>query len=270
MSRRKHIGRFDSERAFARAAAPVSARFDDLRGITPPPDVAAFLLDVDGVITDTARLHTEAWRRLAAEINAPFDDDLADALRGLSRSASLGRLLAGRDIDRATFVALAERKNQYYVALLASLTVDDILPGIARLLPALRAMGIRLAAVSGSRNARRVLTQVGLIEAFDVIVDGADVTTGPRDRYVRAAARLNVDQHRCIVVEDAAAGIDAAGALGMRTIGIGAPRRLSGATMVFESLRGVTPVALLRWLGHAAEQHAAPKSESRTIVSGLL
>lgn len=257
MSRINHTGRFASERAFARATAPLSGRFDELRGITPPPDIAAFLFDVDGVITDTARLHADAWRRLATEIDVPFDDDLADALRGQSRAASLARLLTGRNVDPATLESLAERKNQYYIASLAHLTPDDILPGIARLLPALRAQGIRLAAVSGSRNARRVLTQVGLIDAFDTIVDGADVTTGPRDRYVRAAALLRVDHHLCIVVEDAAAGIDAARALGMRTIGIGSPQRLPAATMVFESLRGVTPIALLRWLGQKAESHTA-------------
>ena len=212
--------------------------------------VGAFLFDVDGVIADTARLHTAAWRRLAEEEGFLFDDEAAEALRGLPRDDSLRRLLGGRSVSDAGFSEMMERKNRYYLALLENLGVEDVLPGVRPLLHGLSKRGLRLAAVSLSRNARVVLDRVGIGPLFDVVFDGNERRKAASgvNRYQQAANALRALPGRCVVLEDAAAGIAAARSAGMRSVGIGRRERLRGATFVLESLRGVDAGILLQRL----------------------
>ena len=235
--------------------------------VTPPPEpriahpsppsirrrgsgIAAFIFDVDGVLADTARLHTAAWRKLAEDEGLPFHGALHDSFRGLPRAESLRRLLAGRQVSPEKFAAMLERKNGHYLDSLQGLGPSDRLPGTAHLLDGLRRCGVQLAAASASRNARIVLGRVGLIDIFEVVVDGRDAVESDRrvDRFVLAAERLEVDPCRCAVVEDAAEAIEIARRLEMRTIGIGERDRLESADMAFESLRGVEAKMLLFWL----------------------
>lgn len=204
---------------------------------TSSQTVAAFLFDVDGVIADTAPLHTAAWKRLAEEEGLTFDAADAQALRGLSRDDSLRRLLKGRMIPPHQFEEWKERKNSYYLTSLQALTRKDVFPGLPRFLADIKMRNIRLAAVSASRNARRVLDQVDISDRFEVIIDGLDearATTGLH-RYHLAAAALRFVPQRCIVVEDSTAGIALARSAGMKTIGIGDPQRLCAADVTLPS-----------------------------------
>ncbi|RIK66779.1 MAG: hypothetical protein DCC65_08610 [Planctomycetota bacterium] len=232
--------------------------------------IAAVLFDVDGVIADTARLHTEAWARLAALERLPFDRETAEALRGLSREDSLRRVLGARRVTQQSFHDMLDRKNAFYLELLEAAGPADCLPGAVGLLGEFAELGMRRAAVSLSRNAGRVLERLGIFERFDVIVDGTAQTGGSGlDRYHRAAALLGVAPRRCLVFEDSAAGIATAKNAGMRTIGLGDPRRLAAADMVFESLRGVSARCVLRWLGgSAATGEEPPAPGGCRIVAG--
>lgn len=212
--------------------------------------IGAFIFDVDGVIADTATMHEAAWRQLAEEHGLPFDEAAADNLRGLSREASLRSILGDREVSPETFAEMAEQKNRRYLELLDRLTSEDVLPGVRTLLGDLADMGIKLAVVSMSRNARSVLLRTGIVDAFDIVIDGNDLAgfKSELNRYQRAAKMLRVEPGRCVVVEDSTAGIAAARGAGMRSIGVGDPDRLCAATLVFESLRGVRAATLLQWL----------------------
>jgi beta-phosphoglucomutase len=214
--------------------------------------IGAFIFDVDGVLTDTAALHTAAWRRLAEEEGLGFDNATADALRGLSREDSLQRLLKERSVTPDRFAELLERKNNYYLAGLKHLPEQVVLPGVRLLLAGLRELGIKLAAVSLSRNARPVLLRTGLVGNFDVIIDGNDLAESHTslNRFLLIARALRVEPARCVVVEDSTAGIAAARAAGMRSVGLGDYDRLCASTMVLDSLRGVDAGTLVYWLGH--------------------
>jgi kojibiose phosphorylase len=212
--------------------------------------LAAILFDVDGVLADTARLHEAAWRRLAEREGLPFNDDVAQSLRGLSREASLRRILGKRTVSPDRCQEMMDAKNADYLMLVERLTPHDVLPGARELLHGLTELGIHAAAVSASRNARRVLERLGLADCLGVIVDGEDEArsrTGLH-RYLLAAAALRVEPPKCAVVEDSAFGIAAARQFGMRTVGIGGRNTLSAASIVFESLRGVDGRCLLHWL----------------------
>jgi beta-phosphoglucomutase len=196
--------------------------------------VDAFLFDVDGVLADTAFLHTQAWARMAAEEGLPFDEDCAAALRGISRESSLLRILNGRTMPDDQFRAMLDRKNRYYVELLSDLSPGDALPGVFRLLDELLKCRIRVAAVSASRNARCVLERIGLVGRFEFIVDGNEES--PFNRYLLAARKMGIMPQHCVVVDDSAAGVVLARREGMCAIGLGMSDDLQAADLVLESL----------------------------------
>jgi beta-phosphoglucomutase-like phosphatase (HAD superfamily) len=87
----------------------------------PRPAIAAVLFDLDGVITDTAEQHYQAWQRLADEEGLPFDRAANEALRGVSRRESLALILGEAEVTDEQREEMMARKNDYYVASLAEL-----------------------------------------------------------------------------------------------------------------------------------------------------
>lgn len=188
-----------------------------------PLDIRAFIFDLDGVITDTAEFHYRSWKRLAEEEGIPFTRQDNEALRGVSRRESLNRMLKGRSIDEATAQDWMTRKNSYYVAYLEEISPANVLPGVLNLLKEARAVGIKTAIGSASRNARPVLEKLQILEMFNAIGDGNSVvnTKPAADLFIWTAGRMNVSPTQAVVFEDAEAGIAAALAGGFWTVGIG-------------------------------------------------
>ena len=127
----------------------------------------AFIFDLDGVITDTAEFHYQAWKRLADEEGIPFTRKDNEELRGVSRERSLELLLGGREYTAEEKKLLMERKNQYYQELIATITPDDLLPGAADLIKNLKENGYKLAVASASKNAKTVIKNLEL-EVFEI------------------------------------------------------------------------------------------------------
>lgn len=218
--------------------------------MTPTPDIRAFIFDLDGVITDTAEFHYLSWKRLADEVGVPFTRADNDHLRGLSRRASLNRILNGRPIDEATAEEWMARKNSYYLAYLETITPANVLPGAIDLLDDAHAQGIRVALASASRNARPVLDRLGITARFDVIGDGhCVVNTKPApDIFIWVAGRLDVHPQQAVVFEDAEAGIDAALHGGFWAVGLGAAK-VGHAHIQLDSLVDVSASAVIGRLG---------------------
>jgi kojibiose phosphorylase len=206
------------------------------------PPIRALLLDLDGVITDTAEYHYLGWKRLADEEGIPFSREDNEALRGVSRRESLNRLLKGRSIDEQTAQAWMERKNNYYRESLHQITPDALLPGVMDLLAAAKEADIKLAVVSASRNAPDVVERLGIAPHFDAIITGAHVGRAKPapDHFLLAARELGLSPAECIGIEDAEAGVDAILAAGMVAVGLGPVERVGAATLVLPSLTGVT------------------------------
>ncbi len=200
--------------------------------------IQAFIFDLDGVITDTSEFHYQAWQRMADEEGIPFSREENEKLRGVSRRESLNILLNGRPISEENALVWMERKNNYYIELVDSLTPRDVLPGVRGLLNELKAAGLHSAIASSSKNAPVVIDLLVLRPYFQAIVDGLMVSKSKPapDLFLRAARELRCDPDESVVVEDAAAGIEAGQAAGMLTIGIGPEERVGKADLVLADL----------------------------------
>lgn len=212
----------------------------------------AVIFDMDGVLTDTTELHYQGWQRIADELGAPFDRAGYEPLRGLGRMESLELLLgprAARFTDEQK-KDLAARKNVDFLERVARLTPADLLPGARELLEALRARGVPIALASSSRNAEAVIARLGIRAFFKVFVDANQVPRSKPDPavFLEAANRLHVPPARCVVIEDAASGVAAALAAGMKVVGLGPPERVGGAQRVVERLSDVGIEMLLNLL----------------------
>jgi len=202
------------------------------------------IFDLDGVIVDTAKYHFMAWRRLAKELGFEFTLEHNEALKGVSRMASLEILLktGGMTVSEQEKETLAARKNGWYVEFITGMTPDEILPGSIRLLKALRKEGILTAIGSASKNAGTILDGIRLREMFDVVVDGNKIHSAKPDPevFLRGAQEMNLLPANCIVFEDAQAGIEAAIAGGMKCVGVGSPELLGRADLVIPDLKSIT------------------------------
>ena len=186
--------------------------------------ISGAVFDLDGVITDTAKFHYLAWQKLADELGIAFNEEMNESFKGVSRAQCLKMLLqwGNRKADDAEFASLLERKNNYYCALLDTLTPADILPGIKDALQMLRENGIPSALFSVSKNTDRILAQLDMTGAFDAVVTGNDIAhSKPHyEGYLKAAERLGVDVRLCVMIEDSCAGIEGAQKLSMKTLAI--------------------------------------------------
>jgi len=210
-----------------------------------------FIFDLDGVLTDTAEFHYRAWQRLADEEGLPFDRQANEALRGVSRRESLMLITGQRAYSEEQIQSMMDRKNQYYLQAIETISPRDLLPGARELLQEIRAAGLKSAVGSASKNASQVIDGLGLRPWLDAVSDGNSVQH-PKpapDLFLHAAAQLGLPPAECVVVEDAAAGIEAAQAGEFRSVGLGPRERVGKADIVFPSLDGVHLNDLFHALG---------------------
>ncbi len=200
----------------------------------------ACLFDLDGVIVDTAKYHYLAWKRLANEMNFEFTEEDNERLKGVSRVRSLEILLeiGGVELSEEEKAKAAEKKNTWYVDYIKNLDKSEVLEGVEEFLKNLKVNGIKIALGSASKNSMIILSNLGLTNYFDAIIDGNKVTNAKPhpEVFLLGAKELNVSPEECVVFEDAEAGIEAAKAAGMKAIGIGSENILNKADKVVPNL----------------------------------
>lgn len=193
----------------------------------------AVLFDLDGVITPTALVHERAWAMLFADYNYSEADYLA-SIDGKPRYEGVATFLASRNVELPwgstddppeadTVCGFGNRKNNMFMEILNSEPLSPY-PGTMRVLDLLDEAATPQAIVSSSRNARAVLAAAGLKDRFPVVVDGmtaADEALAGKPEpamFHRGAELLDVDHSRCLVVEDAVAGVQAGAAGGFQFV----------------------------------------------------
>tara|TARA_R110002012_G_scaffold198513_1_gene367406 strand:+ start:155 stop:814 length:660 start_codon:yes stop_codon:yes gene_type:complete len=192
-----------------------------------------FIFDLDGVIVDTAKYHFMAWKRLAELLGIEFGDELNERFKGVSRERCLEILLLNSNYEFTSyeFQKWLGEKNRIYLELINRIDEMQILPGVMNVINFLRMERVPMAIGSASKNAKRILSQVGIDTFFDAIVDGNVVSEAKPDPEVFriAAEQIRMDSKDCIVFEDSMAGIEAANRAGMTSIAIGKSNNLSKA-----------------------------------------
>lgn len=201
-------------------------------------NIEAVIFDLDGVITETSTLHTKAWKKMTAEENIPFDEETADKLRGVSRKRSLEIIIedaknkhgVSRQFSKEEFNELMERKNNYYVESLSEITPEDTFPGVMELIDFLKNKNYKIAIGSSSKNAEAVIKNLEIENLLDATVNGTEIThSKPHPEIFRKAAdKLGIPYEKCMVVEDAASGVESANAGEMISVGIGPAERFRG------------------------------------------
>jgi beta-phosphoglucomutase family hydrolase len=194
-----------------------------------PDGIRACLFDLDGVLTQTARLHAAAWKEVfdaflhsraeaIGEAFAPFDPvDYAEYVDGKLRYDGVRSFLSSRGIDlpdAATVCGLGNRKNELVVTLIRRRGVETY-EGSVQYVRAAREAGIRRAIVSASKNCHDILLAAGIDDLFEEVIDG---TVAERrhligkpapDTFLAASEALGVLPADAAVFEDALAGVEA-------------------------------------------------------------
>jgi beta-phosphoglucomutase len=231
--------------------------------------IDAVIFDMDGVLVDTYQAHYQSWRELAEAEGLHVTE--ADFARLFGRtSREIIACLWGKDrYDDAQIAEFDRRKEaSFRRAIEANFPA---MPGASELLRALHEAGFRLAVGSSGppENVALVVDRLGARDLFDAIVTGDDVTRGKPDPevFLIAAKRLGVAPANCAVIEDAPAGIAAANAAGMASVGLLStgrkPDDLTAAHAVVRSLAELSPQVLRDLI--AERPLSASHSERETV-----
>lgn len=204
-----------------------------------------FIFDLDGVIVDTAKYHYLAWKKLANDLGFEFTEQQNELFKGVSRKRCLEILLndIGKiDYTQEQFDLWMIEKNEDYLEFIANMDASEILPDVPKVLDYLKEKNIPIALGSASKNAKPILEKVGLLSYFDAVVDGTHVAKAKPDPevFLIAAKQLEVEPKNCIVFEDAVAGIQAANAAEMTSIGIGDENVLNEAHHNFKDFTEIS------------------------------
>lgn len=199
------------------------------------PRLKGVIFDLDGVLTDTAEDHYQAWQALANSYGFAFDREVNHRLKGVDRRNSLRLILehAGAEVEAERFDAMLAEKNDIYRERLAAYSPADLFAGVGALFDGLRAAGLKIGLASASRNAPDVVRLLGIADQFDFIADaGAVANAKPApDIFLACAHGMGLRPDQCIGIEDAEAGVSAIHAAGMVAIGIGSEEALPDADM---------------------------------------
>ncbi|MBW3599910.1 MAG: beta-phosphoglucomutase family hydrolase [Planctomycetes bacterium] len=233
----------------------------------------AAILDMDGVITQTATLHARAWKQMFDEYLASrgqregkdyaafdADTDYRAYVDGKPRYDGVRSFLQARGVNlpegesddsphKVTICGLGNRKNVLFRELLQREGVEVYEDTLA-LIDRWKQQGIKVAVISSSRNATEILTAAGVLDLFDIKVDGNDLQRlkipgkPAPDMFLRAATELGARPERAIVVEDALSGVEAGRAGGFGLV-VGVARkgnaeelRRHGADIAVDNLDG--------------------------------
>jgi len=198
----------------------------------------AVLWDMDGTLVDSEEYHWLSWRDTMQSEGITITHDQFLKTFGQRNDSILPQWL-NADASPESVVRIGDSKEELYRKLVHQGHIQP-LPGVMDWVHRLRGQGWRQAVASSAprKNIEVVLEALGLTGFFDALVSAEDVTAGKPDPQVfqKGAERLEMPSSRCIVVEDAVPGVEAARRAGMRCIGVSQKGLLSGANVVVRSL----------------------------------
>ena len=203
----------------------------------------AFIFDLDGVITETSEYHFLAWKTVCKKIGYDLTRKKNEELKGVNRNKCLdlimewGKIrLSEKEIERL-LVAISNIYKDY----IKDLNENDVCEGVLNFINDAIKNNIKIALYSASRNAKKILCQLKIIDLFTVIIDGNNVSNAKPDPegFKIAADLTKTNTKDCVVFEDSYSGIAGANKLNMYTVGIGSKDVLNNAKVVYRSFKNL-------------------------------
>ena len=203
--------------------------------------IKSFILDLDGIITDTAEYHYKAWKKMAKEEGISFNREDNEQLRGVSRRKSLEIILGDKKVSEEKIQEMMDRKNGYYQDYLTKLDKNDLLPGAFELIQKIKNLNLKIAVASSSRNAKTVIKNLDIGDLFDTISDGNSVENSKPapDLFLHTAEVLDLKPEKCVVIEDAKSGVEAALEANMIAVGVGPEKRVGEAHYRYDKVSDI-------------------------------
>lgn len=208
----------------------------------------AVIWDLDGVLADTTETHFRTWVTALAEWEIPLSREQFTPLFGRNNRETLTAIL-GREPEPQQLATITGRKE--YLFRLEAQRLVQPLPGALERLAELAQAGWAQALASSApwANINLMIDKFGIRHRFQAVISGSELPAGKPDPaiFLRAAEALKLPPERCVVVEDATAGVEAAHSAGMRCIAVATTRpreALAAADLVFDDLSQVTLASL--------------------------
>ena len=203
----------------------------------------AFIFDLDGVITETSEYHFLAWKTVCKKIGYDLTRKKNEELKGVNRNKCLNMIMEWAKIrlSEKEIESLLEAKNNIYKDYIKDLNENDVCEGVLNFINDAIKNNIKIALYSASRNAKRILCQLKIIDLFTVIIDGNNVSNAKPDPegFKIAADLTKTSTKDCVVFEDSISGIEGANKLNMYTVGIGSRDVLKNADVVYKGFKNL-------------------------------
>lgn len=202
-----------------------------------------FIFDLDGVITETSEHHYKAWKIICDKIGYNLTRKKNEELKGVNRKKCLDLIMqwSNTKLSEKQIKILLEEKNNIYKDFIKNLNEKDVCEGVLNFIHEAIKENINIALYSASRNAKKILTQLNIIDLFSVIIDGNNVSNSKPDPegFKKAADLAITNTEKCVVFEDSYSGIAGANKLNMYTVGIGSKDVLNNAKVVYRSFKNL-------------------------------
>ena len=203
----------------------------------------AFIFDLDGVITETSEYHFLAWKTVCKKIGYDLTRKKNEELKGVNRNKCLDLIMEWGKIrlSEKEIESLLEAKNNIYKDYIKDLNENDVCEGVLNFINDAIKNNIKIALYSASRNAKKILCQLKIIDLFTVIIDGNNVSNAKPDPegFKIAADLTKTNTKDCVVFEDSISGIEGANKLNMYTVGIGSRDVLKNADVVYKGFKNL-------------------------------
>lgn len=199
----------------------------------------AIIWDMDGVLVNTGEYHYQAWKQTFDELDVPFSKEQFRATFGMNNAGIL-KLICGENLPPDKEQRISEHKEELFREAVKGKA--KLLPGVENTLKNFSKWNLKQAIASSAppKNIEVLVKELEIGKYFDTIISGFDIPGKPDPGvFLKAARLLNVEPERCVVIEDAVAGIEGAKRAGMKCIAVtttNTPDALSEADLIFDSL----------------------------------
>lgn len=202
-----------------------------------------FIFDLDGVITETSEYHYKAWKIVCDKIGYNLTRKKNEELKGVNRKQCIELIMQWSNIQLSEneINIYLEEKNNIYNGFIKNLNQNDVCEGVLNFINEALKKNIKIALYSVSRNAKKILCQLNIIDLFTVIIDGNNVSNSKPDPegFKIAADLTKTNTENCVVFEDSFHGIEGANKLNMYTVGIGSKDVLNNANVVYKGFENL-------------------------------